>query len=84
MNKMYTLPQEDILCKEGQTRAFLRPYTKNWDNPESDSYDEYLKTTLKAPSSTTVTLKYVLDNDLYTSAYLCFNSENGNKYFELY
>ena len=37
MNKMYTLPQEDILCKEGQTRAFLRPYTKNWDNPESDS-----------------------------------------------
>ena len=37
MNKMHALPQEDILCKEGQTRAFLRPYTKNWDNPESNS-----------------------------------------------
>lgn len=37
MKKMYTLPQEDILCREGQTRAFLRPYTKDWDNPESDS-----------------------------------------------
>ncbi len=37
MKKMYTLPQEDILCRDGQTRAFLRPYTKNWNNPESDS-----------------------------------------------
>ena len=37
MTKMHTLPQEDILCKEGQTRAFLRPYTKDWNNPESDS-----------------------------------------------
>ena len=37
MNNMRTLPQEDFLCREGQTLAFLRPYTKNWDNEESDS-----------------------------------------------
>lgn len=76
----------DKYCNEnGETEFSMNPvYLEPSDNPESGSYDEYLKTTLKAPSSTTVTLKYVLDNDLYTSAYLCFNSENGNKYFELY
>lgn len=37
MKKMHLLPEEDILLKTGQTWAFLRPYTKNWDNPESDS-----------------------------------------------
>lgn len=37
MKQMHELPWDDSLCPKGQTWAFLRPYTKNWDNPESDS-----------------------------------------------
>lgn len=73
-------------CNEnGETEFSMTPvYIVPSDNPEAESYDDYLKTTLKANSTNEVTLKYVLDNDLYTSAYLCFYSDNGNKYFKLY
>lgn len=71
--------------ENGETEFSMTPvYLEPSDNPQADNYDDYLKTTLKAKSDNEITLKYVLDNDLYTSAYLCFQSENGNKYFKLY
>lgn len=31
------LPWNDCLCRRGQETAYLRPYTKDWNTPESDS-----------------------------------------------
>ena len=42
MKNMHILPWDDSLCAKGRKTAWLRPYTLNWDNPESDSlYLEY-------------------------------------------
>ena len=30
-------PWNDCLCRRGQETAYLRPYTKDWNTPESDS-----------------------------------------------
>ncbi len=37
MKNMHILPWDDSLCAKGRKTAWLRPYTLNWDNPESDS-----------------------------------------------
>ena len=37
MKTMNTLPWNDCLCRKDQTTAWLRPYTMDWNNPESDS-----------------------------------------------
>lgn len=34
---MNILPTADCLCREGQQTAWLRPYTMDWNTPESDS-----------------------------------------------
>lgn len=71
--------------KNGEIEFSMTPvYLEPSNNPDADNYDDYLKTTLKAENTNDLTLKYVLDNDLYTSAYLSFQSENGDKYFKLY
>lgn len=42
MKQMNILPTADCLCREGQQTAWLRPYTMDWNTPESDSlYLEY-------------------------------------------
>lgn len=37
MKQMNILPTADCLCREGQQTAWLRPYTMDWNTPESDS-----------------------------------------------
>ena len=37
MKNMHILPWDDSLCRKGQKTAWLRPYTLDWNNPESDS-----------------------------------------------
>lgn len=37
MKNMHILPWDDSLCQKGQNTAWLRPYTLDWNNPESDS-----------------------------------------------
>ncbi|WP_343084051.1 family 43 glycosylhydrolase [Blautia producta] len=37
MKNMHILPWDDSLYAKGRKTAWLRPYTLNWDNPESDS-----------------------------------------------
>lgn len=71
--------------ENGEIEFSMTPvYLEPSDNPDTYNYDDYLKTTLKADNTNELILKYVLDNDLYTSAYLSFQSENGDKYFKLY
>ena len=59
-------------------------YIEPSDNVDSADYSNYAKITLDSNESKALTLKFVLDNDLYTKAYLCFESEDGNKYYKLY
>lgn len=59
-------------------------YIEPSDNVDSNKYSQYAKTTLDCNESKSLTLKFVLDNDLYTKAYLCFESEDGNKYYKLF
>lgn len=59
-------------------------YIEPSDNVDSADYSKYAKITLDSNESKALTLKFVLDNDLYTKAYLCFESEDGNKYYKLY
>lgn len=37
MKNMHILPWDDSLCQKGRNTAWLRPYTMNWNDPESDS-----------------------------------------------
>lgn len=37
ITRMLELPWDDSLCIKNQITAFIRPYTKDWNNPESDS-----------------------------------------------
>lgn len=59
-------------------------YIEPSDNVDSADYSKYAKITLDSNESKALTFKFVLDNDLYTKAYLCFESEYGNKYYKLY
>lgn len=59
-------------------------YIEPSDDVGSSDYSKYAKITLNPNESKVITLKFVLDNDLYTNAYLCFESKDGNKYYKLY
>ncbi len=54
------------------------------DNPESKNYEEYSRLTIPAHETTTVDANYILDNDLYTSAYLRFDTADGYAYLKMY
>ena len=64
--------------------SFEPIYIEPSDAVDSGDYSKYAKITLDSNESKALTLKFVLDNDLYTKAYLCFESEDGNKYYKLY
>ena len=71
--------------KNGQTEFTSQPvYLYPSKNQESKNYNDYLSLDLPAGKTKKITLKYVVDNDLYTSSYLCFKDDDGNKYFKLY
>lgn len=52
--------------------------------PTSKNRDEYLTADIDPFLPLEANLKYVIDNDLFVSSYLCFPSDQGDKYFRIY
>ncbi|CDF15203.1 unknown [Eubacterium sp. CAG:581] len=70
--------------KNGKVQKETTPiYVYPSANQSSGNYNEYCSIKFKPRETKNVTLRYILDNDLYNSAYFCIENEDKTLYKKL-